>query len=175
MKQTLRLGRPLGQASVPPCPDFNNPKAPPTPGGGVDVAAIADVPPSVAVAGTGDPHTAYLAVGYFPELPSYPLHEGAAHDYTNGCHLTGAFTLAGTVSQHSSGLLVKVDERTGSLDVQPGSTIQLLVDSHTQITGFDRNGLPYTASDRVRSSGVTCQFQGASSPAIVARAITPND
>ena len=60
--------------------------------------------------------------------------------------------------------------------MQRGSTIQLLVDSHTQITGFDRNGLPYvTASDRVRSSGVTCQFQGASSPAIVARAISPDD
>jgi len=122
------------------------------------------------------PQTAYLAVGYFPELPSYPLHEGAARDDTNGCHLTGAFRLFGTVSQHSSALLVKVNERTGSLDVQPGSIVQLLVDSRTRITGFARNGLPYvTAADRVRSSGVTCQFQGASSPAIVARAITPND
>lgn len=175
MKQTLRLGRPLDQATVPPCPDFNDPKAPPAAGGGVNVAAIADVPPSVAVASAGDPHTAYLAVGYFPELPSYPLHEGAARDYTNGCNLTGAFTLFGTVSQHSSALLVKVDERTGSLDVQPGSIVQLLVDSRTRITGFARNGLPYvTAADRVRSSGVTCQFQGASSPAVVARTITPD-
>jgi hypothetical protein len=148
---------------------------PPAAGGGVNVAAIADVPPSVAVASAGDPHTAYLAVGYFPELPSYPLHEGAARDYTNGCNLTGAFTLFGTVSQHSSALLVKVDERTGSLDVQPGSIVQLLVDSRTRITGFARNGLPYvTAADRVRSSGVTCQFQGASSPAVVARTITPD-
>ena len=174
MKQRLRLGRALGQATVPPCPDFNNPKAPPAPGGGVDVVAIAGVAPSVAVGAAGDPHTAYVALGYFPELPSYPLHEGPGRDYTSGCRVTGTFNLTGTVSQHGSSLLIHVNQRSGSLEAEPGSTIQLLVDARTQVDGFDRNGLPYvTAGDNVRSTGVTCQFRGATSPAVVARTIAP--
>jgi Family of unknown function (DUF6281) len=174
MKQPLHLGRALGQATLPPCQDSNSPGPPPTESA-VDVVAIAGVPPSVAIGAAGDPHTAYLAVGYFPELPSYPLHEGGAFDYTSGCRVTGTFSLTGTVRQHGSALLVEVDGRSGSLEAAPGSTIQLLVDARTRIDGFDRNGLPYVAAgDRLRSSGVTCRFQGASSSAVVARTIGPD-
>jgi Family of unknown function (DUF6281) len=174
MKQPLQLGRTLGQATLPPCPDFNNPDAPPAAGGAVEVAAIAGVPPAVALGAPGDPHTAYLAPGYFPELPSYPLDTGAPRDYTDGCHITGHFSLTATVSRHASTLLVTVTQPSGSLETRPGSTIQLLVDARTHIDGFEENGLPYlTTGDRLRASGVTCQFQGTSSPAVIARAIAP--
>jgi hypothetical protein len=167
--ERLRLGRALGQGTLPPCRDSNGP---PEVGGAVDVVSIVGVAPAVAVGTAGDAHTAYLAEGYFPELPSHPLHEGGARDFTSGCRVTGTFSLDGTVRQHVSTLLVDVSERSGSLEAAPGSTIQLLVDARTRIDGFERNGLPYvTAGDRLRSSGVTCQFQGAGSPAAVARTI----
>ena len=171
VKQTLPFGGPLGQGTLPPCQDSNGP---PEVGGAVDVVSIAGVPPAVAVGAAGDAHTAYLAEGYFPELPSHPLHEGAARDFTSGCRVTGTFSLEATVRQHVSALLVEVNQRTGSLEAAPGSTIQLLVDAGTRIDGFERKGLPYvTAGDRLRSSGVTCEFPGAGSPAVVARTIAP--
>ena len=167
----LRLGRALGRGTLPPCRDSNGP---PEVGGAVDVVSIGGVPPAVAVGAAGDAHPAYLAAGYFPELPSHPLHEGGARDFTNGCRVTGTFSLVGTVRRHVSTLLVEVSERSGSLEAAPGSTIQLLVDAHTRIEGFERNGLPYvTRGDRIRSSGVTCQFRGPQSPAVVARTIAP--
>ena len=83
--------------------------------------------------------------------------------------------LVGRVKRHGSALLVQVDHSSGSLYVRPHVTfVQLVVDAHTRIEGFERNGLPYvTRGDRIRSSGVTCQFQGPQSPAIVARTIRP--
>jgi hypothetical protein len=175
VKQTLRLGRRLGRAFGEPCPDLiSNPQPPTVPSDGV-VVAIAGIPPSVAVGAAGQPHTAYLADGYFPELPSHPLHEGPPRDSTHGCRVTGRFALVGKVRVHSSALVVQVYRSNGSLEVRPHVTlIQLLVDARTRIEGFARTGLPYvTAGDRLRASGVTCQFPGAGSPAVVARTIGP--
>jgi hypothetical protein len=72
--------------------------------------------------------------------------------------------------------VVQVDRSSESLQARPHVTLfQLLVDARTRIEGFERNGLPYvTTGDRIRSSGVTCQFQGTRSPAIVPRTITPS-
>jgi len=175
VKQTLRLGRRLGRAIVNPCPDaILSPTAPVPPGDGV-VVAIAGVRPSVALGAADSPHTAYVAFGYFPELPSYPLHEGGIRDRTRGCRVTATFSLVGRVRVHSSGLVVQVDRGSESLHVRPHVTmIQLLLDARTRIEGFERNGLPYVArGDRLRASGITCQFKGASSPAVVARTIRP--
>jgi hypothetical protein len=175
VKQTLPLGRRLGRAIVYPCSDgILSPPDPVPPGDGV-VVAIAGIRPSVAVGAVGSPHTAYVAYGYFPELPSYPLHEGGIRDRTRGCRVTGRFSLVGRVRGHSSGLLVRADRSSGSLDVRPHVTlVQLLVDGHTRIAGFRRNGLAYvTRNDRIRASGVTCQFPGAGSTAVVARTIAP--
>jgi hypothetical protein len=174
VKRTLRLGRRLGRGIVFACPGtILSPPPPPPPADGV-VVAIAGIRPSVAVGAAGQPHLAYLAFGYFPELASHPLHEGGVRDFTRGCHVTGRFSLVGRVKQHGSALLVQVDRSSGSLQVRPHVTfVQLLVDARTRIEGFERNGLPYvTEGDRLRSSGVTCRFQGAQSPAIVVRTIT---
>jgi Family of unknown function (DUF6281) len=176
VKRTLHLGRRLGRAFVEPCPDvIDSPPTPAAPSDGV-VVAIAGIPSSVAVGAAGRPHTAYLADGYFPALPSHPLHEGSARNFTRGCRMTGRFSLVGKVRLHSSALIVQVDRSSGSLEVRPHMTnIQLLLDARTRIRGFERNGLPYvTAGDHLRSSGVTCQFQGTQSPAIVARTATPD-
>jgi hypothetical protein len=174
VKRTLRLGRRLGRAFVDPCPDLIARPSEPVAPGGASVMAIVGIPPSVAVGAAGQRHFAYLAFGYFPELPSHPLHEGRVRDLTRGCRATERFSLVGRVRVHGSALMVEVDRSSGSLDVRPRVTvIQLLVDKHTRIEGFDRNGLPYvTAGDRLRSRGVTCQFRGAGSPAVVARTIT---
>jgi hypothetical protein len=177
VKRTLRLGRRLGRAIVDSCPDaILSPPAPPQPDGGV-VVAIESIPPSVAVGAAGKPHMAYLAFSYFPELASHPLHEGPGRDLTRGCRVTGRFSLVGRVKRHGSALLVQVDRSSGSLEIKPHVTfIQLLVDAYTRVEGFERNGLPYVAAgDRLRSSGVTCQFQGPQSPASVARTIRPAD
>lgn len=175
VKQTLPLGRRLGRAVVEPCADLvDSPPTPAAPSDGV-VVAIAGIPSSVAVGAAGRPHTAYLADGYLPELPSHPLYEGSARVFTRGCRVTGRFSLVGRVRLHSSGLVVEVDRSSGSLQVRPRVTlIQLPVDARTRIEGFERNGLPYVAAgDRLRASGVTCQFPGAGSPAVVARTIAP--
>jgi hypothetical protein len=176
VKRTLRLGRHLGRAIVDSCPDSGifTLQTREAPGGGA-VVAIRGIPPSVAVGAAAQRHTAYVAYGYFPELPSYPLHEGRAPDYTRGCRVTGRFSLVGRVRLHSSALVVEVDRSSGSLVAGRGATfIQLLVDARTRIEGFERNGLPYIAAgDPLRSSGVTCQFPGPHSPAVVARTIAP--
>jgi hypothetical protein len=176
VKQTLRLGRRLGRAFAEPCSDaILAPSAPDAPSGGA-VAAIIGIPPAVAVGVPGQPHTAYLGFGYFPELANHPLYGGRVRDFTRGCRVTGRFALVGRVKRHGSALLVQVDRSSGTLVVRPHVTlVQLLVDAHTRVEGFERNGLPYvTIGDRLRASGITCQFQGPQSPAIVARTIIPN-
>jgi hypothetical protein len=175
VKETLTVGRPLGRAVVEPCGDsVLNPQPPAAPNGG-EVAAVAGVPPSVAVGVAGRPHTAYLAFGYFPELPGYPLHEAKVRS-TKGCRMTGRFTLAGTARLHAPLLLVQVLRGSGSLGARPGGVtfVELQVDTRTRVEGFDRNGLPYvTADDRLRAAGVICEVRGALSPALVARTIAP--
>jgi hypothetical protein len=154
------LGERLGRGVVPACrdaivirpsgPDGGRPVRPRL----VALRAIAGVDPAVAVAVDGDPRTAYLAPGYFPQLPGHPLHAaiyGSADRplETLGRRCTSVAAFAGRALGSDPGALVARSPN--------GRRTTVLLDVRTRVRGPGRRGLPHVAAgERVRITAVRC-------------------
>ncbi|MFL5920979.1 MAG: hypothetical protein ACJ75Q_11610 [Gaiellaceae bacterium] len=127
----------LGTGGLPTCGDVNGGEA----GASsiVEVRRLAGVDPRVAVAIRGEPDVAYLARGYFVQLPSHPLHQALSRSERSrselkGCAETRPLTFKGTV-RSSNGATIGVSR--GRREAF------LFVDAYTRVRGLERNGLPY--------------------------------
>jgi Family of unknown function (DUF6281) len=144
----------------------------------IDVHRLQGVDPAVAVGGEGSHgRRAYLAVGYFSELPSHPLHQtiwGSSRrpNELAGWRCDASIALVGDVEQTPGfGLVFEVLFEGGEVERQHGFTA-LFVDVGTVIRGFDLHGLPHIeGGDRIRATVRECrrgeQYK------VVARTIEP--
>ncbi len=73
LHRSITLGSSLGDGTIPGCID--SPGSSGTLARSVAIVAIAGLPPRQAVAVAGDPTHAYIAPGYFPQLPHTALHD----------------------------------------------------------------------------------------------------
>jgi hypothetical protein len=110
LNQPARLGRSLGEGSIPNCSDTNLGNG--TPAQTVAIVAIADLPTQQAVAVAGDPTHAYIAPGYFPQLPHTALHDllyGPRNDLPdergNDCNNAETTEITATVRSANGGFL----------------------------------------------------------------------
>jgi uncharacterized protein DUF6281 len=168
------LGGELGTASAPACTDVLGGEA----GASrlVEVRRIAGIVPTLAIAVKGDAAHAYLAAGYFVELPSHPLHVGSAGqpDALAGCATTGPLKLEGVVQRNAPSLVLRVSRRGSLARRYVGSRAVLSIDAHTRIERLSRGGLPFIGiGRRLAVDAVGCRDRGARSTRIVARRIEP--
>jgi hypothetical protein len=167
-----RVGR-SGRAFLPPCPAPGQPIPPPTPR---DVYRLRGVHPAVAVTDTSG--YAYLAEGFFPQLPSHPLHRALfgrapAPDETarRGCF--PARTVSGRVEAASAwgaSLKLRVTRAPAGFDPDGDGAVGFVTDGRTRVEGLRRLGLPFVGRGRhVTVSAVRCP--STSGPHLVARRI----
>ena len=136
----------------------------------VELRRLIGVDPRVAVAVKGEPEHAYLARGYFVQLPSHPLHRSLrpwqrSRSELKGCGATRPVELAGTVLS-----------RTGAgIGVARGrGKAFLFVDPFTRVRGLERFGLPYVApGQRVAVDATACLSTGGGLRKLVPRLIRP--
>jgi hypothetical protein len=136
----------------------------------VEVRRLAGVEPRVAVAVQGEPDHAYLARGYFVQLPSHPLHQALSESERlrselRGCANTRPIAFEGTVHS-STGAAIAVS--------RGGSDAFLFVDPYTRVRGLVRDGLPYVAPGRrVAVEAVACLRPDGRLRKLVPRRISP--
>ena len=165
------LTRRLGTGTIPACGD-----SPGTPATRVDVYAFRNVPSGVAIGVRDSDRDAFLAPGYFPQLPSHPLHVGGRDEPNEmrGCVPTPLMRLRGRVVWNVFHLRLRVTSRAGSVRRRyVASRTPIFIDARTRILGSRRNGLPYIgigATVAVEARG--CREAGARAPRIVARRIS---
>jgi len=158
----------LGTGGRPTCLDTNGGEAGAS--STVEVRRMIGVDPRVGVAVEGEPEHAYLAVGYFVQLPSHPLHAGIewtprSLNELTGCAATRPLNIRVMVgSTNLATLTVPFD----------GRDTPLFVDAYTRIQGLERNGLPYVApGQRVDVRAVECLSPDGRLRKIVPRRIAP--
>jgi Family of unknown function (DUF6281) len=137
----------LGTGGRPTCSDANGGEAGASTT--VQVRRLLGVDPRVAVAVQGDRYAAYLAAGYFVQLPSHPLHgriEWSARslDELIGCAKSRTMRLKGRV-RYGPSTRLDVSERDAVARRYVGAEALLFVDARTRVDGLARNGLPYVA------------------------------
>jgi len=158
----------LGTGGRPTCADVNGGEAGAS--STVEVRRLIGVDPRVAVAVKGEPEHAYLARGYFVQLPSHPLHRSLrpwqrSRSELKGCAATRRVELAGTV-RSSTGAGIGV--------ARGRSKAFLFVDPFTRVRGLDRNGLPYVAPrQRVAVDATACLWPGGRLRKLVPRLVRP--
>jgi hypothetical protein len=136
----------------------------------VEVRRLIGVDPRVAVAVNGEPEHAYVARGYFVQLPGHPLHGSLppwqrSRSELTGCGATRPVELAGTV-RSSTGAGIGVARGDGEAF--------LFVDPFTRVRGLERYGLPYVASgERVAVDATACLWPGGRLRKLVPRLIRP--
>jgi hypothetical protein len=147
----LPIGFALRGGVVPGCNDTPGANAPDMP---TALRSIPRVALRTAVAVSGDRRTLYLAPGYFPQLPDFPLHawlfrrRAAPVERPATCDTRTRVRVTGTVESAILGFLV--------LRVR-AHELAVFVDAHTRIP-HARGRLPYArrgATARVR--GVECR------------------
>lgn len=166
----------LGTGGRPTCRDSNGGEAGASTA--VEVRRLAGVDPRVAVAVRGEREVAYLAAGYFLELPSHPLH-GAIEwsprslNELSGCARPLAMQVEGTIRYGPSPML-DVSERDRVARRYVGSEVLLFVDAHTRVERLSRNGLPYVAQGAaVAVDAVGCLMRDGKLAKLVPRRIAP--
>jgi hypothetical protein len=166
----------LGTGGRPTCRDSNGGEAGAS--STVDVRRLAGVDPRVAVAVRGEPDIAYLAVGYFIELASHPLHGAVEWSPRSlneliGCAKSPPMRVEGTIRYGPSPRL-EVSERDRVARRYVGSEALLFVDAHTRVERLARNGLPYVAQGtRVAVDAVGCLTRDDNLAKLVPRRISP--
>lgn len=165
----LRVGRRLAtRARIPPCIDTVPPPDPLPREEKVVVRRYRGVSPRLALR-TGDGGL-WVASGFFPQLPSHPLHEAlygprpGVPDATKSGRCFGRRVVHGVV-------------RYPDLQIDPrgkGRRLDVHVDSMTQFRGFRRLGHPcLSRGDRVRIAGLRCRNANLYPPRyLVARSIS---
>jgi hypothetical protein len=134
--RTVELGGRLGRARVPPCID-TSPPPPDAQDTFARVRRIRGVPPALALFGVRD-RLVYLARGYFPHLPSHPLHNllFGGLDTFRGARCGRPRRVRGPIVLINS---------IASFTLRPRSRRLLMIEvsSRTRIRGFLRHGHPY--------------------------------
>jgi hypothetical protein len=149
---------------LPGCNDTGGPTPAPT---RVEARRIAGVAPAVALLAD---QKIFVAAGYFPQLPGFPLVRTGAPvaDATRTCTLGPALVLTGSAVPGTGRLNLGHVRSSLPERLFDHMLINLEVDAHTRITGLSRNGLPYIGTgQRVRIAARRC---GGS---VIARTITP--
>jgi uncharacterized protein DUF6281 len=167
----------LGTGGRPTCMDSNGGEAGAS--STVDVRRLAGVDPRVAVAVRGEPDVAYLAAGYFLQLPSHPLHDAVtwparALNELIGCRLSPPLRLEGA-TRYGPSLSLDVSKRDGIAQrYVRADQVLLFVDGKTRVDGLERNGLPYVpAGTMVAVEAVGCLTRGGKLAKVVPRRISP--
>jgi hypothetical protein len=145
----LPLGFAVRGGVVPGCNDTPGPNEPDMP---IALRSIPRVPLRTAVA--GDRRTLYLAPGYFPQLPDFPLHAwlfagpNAPIERPALCDTRRRVRLTGRVESAIFGFLVLRATRR---------QVEVFVDARTRIP-HPRGRLPYARQGaKVRVVGVECR------------------
>lgn len=118
----------------------------------VEVKSVEGIHPSIAVADGSTRSGVWAAPGYLIESPQHPLHEALAENWgyadrrsSYRCEetlRTRARSL--TTPDLGQGLeIVAVNPAVEDLLVAPRGNRSVAVDSATELSGFDRNGVPY--------------------------------
>jgi Family of unknown function (DUF6281) len=158
----------LGTGGRPTCGDAHGGEAGAS--STVEVRRLAGVDPRVAVAVQGEPEHAYLARGYFVQLPSHPLHQALSRaqrmrSELEGCADTRPLAFEGTV-RSSTGATIGVSKGKGEAF--------LFVDQYTRVQGLARNGLPYVApGQRIAVEAMVCLWPDGRLRKVVPRRISP--
>lgn len=124
---------------------------------GVEVLRLAGISPEVAVGVLNGGSQFYLAPGYFPQLPSHPLHRAiygpqpGRPDEKRGFSCGPRFLLKGKLASPAAwGALFLVEVDASEHDVgryDEGGGVPIFVYSGTEFTGVERNGLPFVEED----------------------------
>lgn len=166
----------LGIGGRPTCKDSNGGEAGASTA--VEVRRLAGVDPRVAVAVRGEREHAYLAAGYFLELPSHPLHGAIEWSRRSsneliGCARSPEMRIEGTIRYGPSPLL-EVSGRDRVARRYVGSEALLFVDARTRVERLSRNGLPYVAQGtEVAVDAVGCLARDGTLAKLVPRRIAP--
>jgi hypothetical protein len=137
-----RRGERLGAGETPAC-------GPDKPAERTTVYAVRGVPAAVAVAGTRDSRTVFLARGYFPQLATHPLHQAffADPNEPRARRCRGHWNAAGTVKGGGAAVDVATDE---------GERLVFL-HARPRVRGATRFGTAYLpAGTRARFRGRSC-------------------
>jgi hypothetical protein len=168
LAHAVRFGGLLGEGLVPPCDGSEGCQA--EEGKRVDVYRLPRVDPAVAIGGRGPlgRRNAYLAPGYFPQLPGHPLHRALYGSPRRPNERAGAWQcgrpiegLRGTVARTVGwGWVFAVRFEGERMRRQYGYTT-VFVDARTTITGFDSHGLPHVEKgDRLEATVLECTASG---------------
>ena len=158
----------LGTGGRPTCADANGGEAGASQA--VEVRRMIGVDPRVAVAVEGEREHAYLARGYFVQLPSHPLHRALGRfqrtrSELEGCATTRRLAFRGTVRSDTGATLAVRRGRRETV---------LFVDAFTRFQGLDRNGLPYVEpGERIAVGAVECRGRDGRLHKTVPRRIAP--
>jgi Family of unknown function (DUF6281) len=166
-ERAVRFAGRLGEAVVPPCGEEAGCQA----DGEKTVAAfrLPGVDPAVAIGSRGalGRREAFLAQGYFPQLPGHPLHAAAYGSdrrpneragWRCGAAIEG---LIGTVVQRPGWGWVFGVRFEGDRVRRQYDRTAVFVDVQTTITGFDRRGLPHIEQgDRLEATVHECTASG---------------
>jgi hypothetical protein len=144
----------------------------------VDVRRLAGVDPRVAVAVRGEPDAAYLAAGYFVELPSHPLHQAIDWPARSlneliGCSKSPPMRVEGTI-RYGPSTSLDVSQRDEVARRYVGAEVLLFVDAQTRVERLSRNGLPYIADGtEIAVDAVGCLTREGKLAKLVPRRISP--
>lgn len=165
----VEAGQPVAGARFPVCNDTVGANEHAT---SAPARRVAGIPPSVALL-TG--HETVAAFGYFPQLPGFPVDDGAPPvDETRGCRLGGPVRISGPAALGLGLMSVHVRQATVHLHHLVRGSAQIFVDRHTTFTALSRNGLPYVGQGQlVRVDARFCKVPGSIGTKIVARRIAP--
>jgi Family of unknown function (DUF6281) len=166
----------LGTGGRPTCRDSHGGEAGAS--STVEVRRLSGVEPRVAVAVQGEPEHAYLAAGYFIQLPSHPLHgaiEWSSRSLNEliGCAKSPPMRVEGTIRYGPSASL-DVSGRDDVARRYVGSEALLFVDARTHVERLSRNGLPYIApGTKVAVEAIGCLTRKGKLAKLVPRRISP--
>jgi hypothetical protein len=167
----------LGTGGRPTCGGINGGEAGAS--STVQVRRLIGVDPRVAVAVKGEPEHAYLAPGYFVQLPSHPLHRSLpprqrSRSELKGCAATRRVELAGTVRSSTGAGIVRSSTGAGIGVARGRGEAFLFVDSFTRLRGLERYGLPYVAAGQhVAVDATACLWPGGRLRKLVPRLVRP--
>lgn len=134
----------------------------------VELVRMRGVPPAITVGLRGQPRWVYLAPGYFPELPTHPLHRAlygrsSRRDATRGRRCSRLLLARGQVRSTPGPSFAFI------LRHQDGRELALEVDARTRVNGLKRAGQAYVrAGERIQVLGRRCAG-GGYDPTLVVR------
>jgi hypothetical protein len=167
-QRPVEAGQPVTGALFPACNDTGGANEHPT---SAPARRVAGVPPSVVLLSG---HETVAAFGYFPQLPGFPVDNGAPPvDETRGCRLGGLVRISGPAGLGLGLINVHVRRTTVHLHHLLRGSAQIFVDLHTRFSGLSRHGLPYVGQGQlVRVNARFCKVPGSIGNKIVARRIS---